>query len=672
MAIIPAIKYPGQTTPADADYPYGSARNVTEPGDDTGTPFEKALVDDTLGFQQALLTEAGISPSGTPDKVGASQYSQALKKVTIANYSSLQSALTDPVISQQAEGSSLHVTAFATASDNGAAIWIKSSATGTPSQSPIETGAATFTDASGGVWNLASEATFNALGAVGDGVTDDTSAIALGVNINRRINGVSGASYNVTTVTMLDVNAGSEGSVYIDFNGATLAGTGRFLVDSSKRITMRNFDGPGHSLELVSCWYSEFHQTRCKELVFGGTSTNFSASYWNNFYGGIVGRIRFAEGGTGPNNSNSFYGLTIRSDTGQGLTETYPYCLEFDGNVNAQAIQFFGGDISYATDGVYRIAPTNTQDVELSFYGVYFDSKLPTPVARDSFVLRVESCHYANIQAMLNPYSAASVGPERAHRGDRSVNHTPASTENLIPYGDFTTIPHDLELLVTSTSNATFTPTVGGPRGMLLEIDAQAGKTVFFRTNPTPAAGVGTGSLMIRSKAGQGTQPLKFGFGLAQTPRYKSADVTEDWAVYSLTDPKQAGEGSTGHLQISEQNGNPYIIELGWVSLSLGAFSGLSPSLNARASQQTRATAPAINLAPGATTSFDLNVNGALSRNDFVQFSSTVGTWANLMVEAKVVDPGVVRVWVLNPSTVSTVTIASGNVDIAVTEQFLK
>lgn len=76
MAIKPDQRYPGQVSPADDDYPYGSARNFTEPGD--GTPWEADLVNDIFGFQQALLSASDITPSGSPDKVGASQYLEAL------------------------------------------------------------------------------------------------------------------------------------------------------------------------------------------------------------------------------------------------------------------------------------------------------------------------------------------------------------------------------------------------------------------------------------------------------------------------------------------------------------------------------------------------------------------------------------------------------------------
>lgn len=77
MAINPESQYPGKITPSDSNYPYGSARNVTVPGDGTGTPWEAALLNDIFGFQQALLNAAGIVPSGTPDNIVTSQYIQA-------------------------------------------------------------------------------------------------------------------------------------------------------------------------------------------------------------------------------------------------------------------------------------------------------------------------------------------------------------------------------------------------------------------------------------------------------------------------------------------------------------------------------------------------------------------------------------------------------------------
>mgnify|MGYP005827765319 CR=1 FL=1 len=87
MAIIPESQYPGKIKPASTEYPYGQARNITLPGDGTGTPWEAALVNDLFGFQQALLSAANITPSGDPDAVGASQYLDAIRNSTVFSYS---------------------------------------------------------------------------------------------------------------------------------------------------------------------------------------------------------------------------------------------------------------------------------------------------------------------------------------------------------------------------------------------------------------------------------------------------------------------------------------------------------------------------------------------------------------------------------------------------------
>jgi len=78
MALVPSSRYPGQTDSA-AVYPHGKARNAGSFQDGTGTPLEKDWLNDLWGFLQALLTNAKITPSGSPDEVGASQYLEAVQ-----------------------------------------------------------------------------------------------------------------------------------------------------------------------------------------------------------------------------------------------------------------------------------------------------------------------------------------------------------------------------------------------------------------------------------------------------------------------------------------------------------------------------------------------------------------------------------------------------------------
>ena len=119
MAINLETKYPGKTAPSDANYPFGAARNITIPGDGTGTPWEAAIVNDNVGFQQAILTSAGIVPSGAPDKVGQSQYLEALNRTHLLAAPTLASALDR---NDLYEGLELQI-AERTAGDGGGGRW---------------------------------------------------------------------------------------------------------------------------------------------------------------------------------------------------------------------------------------------------------------------------------------------------------------------------------------------------------------------------------------------------------------------------------------------------------------------------------------------------------------------------------------------------------------------
>lgn len=80
MALNPFSRYPTKVATGTSAYPYGVPRNVTTPGDGTGTPWEEDLIKDIFGLQQELLSKAGITPSGNPDQVGTSQYLDAIRR----------------------------------------------------------------------------------------------------------------------------------------------------------------------------------------------------------------------------------------------------------------------------------------------------------------------------------------------------------------------------------------------------------------------------------------------------------------------------------------------------------------------------------------------------------------------------------------------------------------
>jgi hypothetical protein len=72
-------RYPLQIDDTDPNYPLGKARNRAAPGDGTGTPWEKDLINDSLGWRQALLAAVGVAASGDPDSVAASDVLTALR-----------------------------------------------------------------------------------------------------------------------------------------------------------------------------------------------------------------------------------------------------------------------------------------------------------------------------------------------------------------------------------------------------------------------------------------------------------------------------------------------------------------------------------------------------------------------------------------------------------------
>ena len=81
MSFIPKNNYGSRVSTTDAAYPQGKAINLVGAVVGTGTPVEAQWLNDDWGFKQAILDEAGITPSGFPDEVGASQYLEGLKLI---------------------------------------------------------------------------------------------------------------------------------------------------------------------------------------------------------------------------------------------------------------------------------------------------------------------------------------------------------------------------------------------------------------------------------------------------------------------------------------------------------------------------------------------------------------------------------------------------------------
>lgn len=84
MALILPDTYPGRADPPSVDYPFGSFKNRSAPNVLDGSFLDKDWTNDQLGFFQSLLSAAGISANGQVDKVGSSQYFDALNALFLA------------------------------------------------------------------------------------------------------------------------------------------------------------------------------------------------------------------------------------------------------------------------------------------------------------------------------------------------------------------------------------------------------------------------------------------------------------------------------------------------------------------------------------------------------------------------------------------------------------
>lgn len=87
MALKLNERYPGRFNNPTTQYPQGSFKNRTSPSAKDGSYLEQDWANDKEGFFQSLLAKAGFVADGLIDKVGSSQYYDALlKTVSSFNY----------------------------------------------------------------------------------------------------------------------------------------------------------------------------------------------------------------------------------------------------------------------------------------------------------------------------------------------------------------------------------------------------------------------------------------------------------------------------------------------------------------------------------------------------------------------------------------------------------
>lgn len=82
MALNLIDKYNTRVDSTDPEYPLGKAKNQEGGVVGTGTPVDKDWLNDDWGFKQAILKQANVTASGTPDNADSSQYLDAILAIT--------------------------------------------------------------------------------------------------------------------------------------------------------------------------------------------------------------------------------------------------------------------------------------------------------------------------------------------------------------------------------------------------------------------------------------------------------------------------------------------------------------------------------------------------------------------------------------------------------------
>lgn len=297
MALDISAKYPGKSNAPSSAYPFGSARNITTPGDGTGTPLEQAWLNDQFGFQQALINDAGLTPSGNPDTAEASQYLEAARIMLGAVAKSLAelSAVTATVENQHAflsaGGRSGPFTA--TLAD------ISAKVAGDPRKGCYIAFDSDPTGASGGwVRTFGYELYAEWFGAAGDGTSDDSTPLQASLDFAASLGGGSvrllQKVYGVDEWVSVPTNVGLTGPVSAlntDGDGAVIKilatavgktlGTGSpiagIVVEDATAVTLEGVqvdmsDAPAGSYGIISAgmWRSAWRSV----YVFGAQNAS--------------------------------------------------------------------------------------------------------------------------------------------------------------------------------------------------------------------------------------------------------------------------------------------------------------------------------------------------------------------------------------------------------------
>lgn len=464
--------------------------------------------------------------------------------------------------------------------------------------------------------------------------------------------------YDANDLTIAAKGSGTSGGFKVMAQGVILNGTGKLIIDSCKRVVIEGLDAPGMSLCLRGCWWLKAYGLRMHEVRYGDVAgTTFSTNYWNSYYACLFQRT-VVDTNAGTSNAQNFFDCQLRGHAQQGFSGAVDYNVEFNGNVDCQNWNFTGGDVSYATVGVYSIDAGNTEEVELTFDGTYFDTFTPIPSDRANLTIITRGCHAANNLPNAVSISAIAHGGMELFRSDRGVGWQPYGGLNLIRNGEFRktqAVYVGANLPFGSANSATITAQTGaGWHGNYWNLNQPATTSNSFsmRCASAPWKGRYTGTMIIRN-ANAGAKTMRATFlGLS----FELPISDSEWTVATVTTKAEIAAGTQLNLQVFTNDTTAFNVDVAYGCIAFGEAPPVYLPSQAEVVLDGSVTHNVGSLVDGAGETFTITVTGA-ALGDFA-LASFPGTLSGMSVTAYVSAADTVSVRVQNESG-STIDLSS-------------
>lgn len=468
-------------------------------------------------------------------------------------------------------GAALTFSGYSTPGDGGGAQWIKTSDTGTPSQSPVQRGGDTLTDALGYVWRLVASGGVNLL-SLGANTASQITDVIDGLEQYGRVYYPKGTTLILDSdVQIVEKGRPDDNTFEVDFSGVNITGSGGFIFDSCKNLIVNGLQCPESHITLRGVWFSEFNSCKTSELrINDSAGTTYTSSYWNTFNNGVFQSI-IRGASADPSNAFFFYGVSFRGVSGQGFSGNKDYWLTTKASSgNMQNWVFYGGDISYYQVDVLNINHTN--DLELHLNGIYWDSLAPdsSGLLINQWV-GVNQGHIAGKFASGSDLSQATKAGQDYKGSSVTSGWTPNAPLNFIPNGDFA---QKLDSYLTSHNGpiGSFGGTVTeveDSEGRYLNMSVGDGDSSFtlcrFRSVPLELTEKYSGALILRN-AGSGVRRLSFSVG----GQFFDADVKEEWTIVNISALAPISGGSFSEVLMRSTDGLGYNVDVRYIGLVIG------------------------------------------------------------------------------------------------------